>query len=306
MQGDIQVKTCFNGGSEFVLTLPLAQSEPASQPQAPMAFNKSKRLDGINVLVAEDVELNRMVLNDMLTMEGAHITFGNDGLQTLNLLKETKKGTFDIVLMDIQMPVMDGYEATQEMLKLYPDLLIIGLTAHALSEVRSRCLAVGMVDHITRPVDIDNLVATIKRHNPTIAALPESSANLQSTEANDTINTLETPPESEAIVDWSALHKRYNGRDNIIKTLATTFVSSYKETPADIRRAIHAKDSAALSAIAHGMKGSAGYLEAHQLLRLATLSEAQVKQNNTNTYITSEKLAIAIEQLTETLRVITD
>ena len=271
-----------------------------------MAFNKSKRLEGINVLVAEDVELNRMVLNDMLTMEGAHITFGNDGLQTLNLLKENNKDTFDIVLMDIQMPVMDGYEATQEMLKLYPDLLIIGLSAHALSEVKSRCFAVGMVDHISKPVSIDNLVTTIKRHNPTITTLPESPVNLQTTEVKDTIYTHETPPESNTIIDWPALHKRYNRRDNIIKTLATTFVSSYKETPADIRRAIHAKDSVALSLIAHGMKGSAGYLEAHQLHQLATLTEAQVKQNNTNTYITSEKLAIAIEQLTEALREITD
>lgn len=303
MRGDISVKTCFNVGSEFILTLPLAQTKPASKPQKPMPFNKGKRLQGINILAAEDVELNRMVLNDMLGLEGAQITFGDDGLQALNLLKEANKNTFDIVLMDIQMPVMDGYEATQEMLKLYPNLPIIGLTAHALSEVKDRCLEVGMVDHITKPVDLDNLVMAIQRHTSSNATTDLSAKD--TTEINDITTTLETSPESDTIIDWSALHERYKEHDSIIKTLATTFVSSYKETPSEIRHAIHAKDSAALSSIAHGMKGSAGYLEAHQLHQLASLTEAQVKQNDTNAYITGEKLAIAIEQLSDALKEVT-
>lgn len=304
MRGDISVKTCFNVGSEFVLTLPLEQTKTVTKQNRSMPFNKGKRLQGINILAAEDVELNRMVLQDMLDLEGANVIFGNDGQQALNLLKEAKDNTFDIVLMDIQMPIMDGYEATQEMLKFDLDLPIIGLTAHALSEVKNRCLEAGMVDHITKPVDIDNLVKAIQRHissNDTAELIAKDTA-----EINDITATQETPSESDTIIDWSALHERYKDRDQIIKTLATTFVSSYKETPAEIRRAIHAKDSAALSSIAHGMKGSAGYLEARQLHALASLTETQVKKNDTNTYITSEKLAVAIEQLADALREVTD
>ncbi len=269
-----------------------------------MPFRKGKRLQGTNILAAEDVELNRMVLRDMLDLEGAQVTFGYDGLQALNLLKERNKNSFDIVLMDIQMPVMDGYESTQEMLKLYPELPIIGLTAHAISEVKNQCFAAGMVDHITKPVDLDDLVKTIQRHtssNTTTGLLAENTPEVN----NYITKTQETFLESGIIIDWSALHKRYREHDNTIKKLATTFLSSYKKTPSEIRRAIHVKDSATLSSIAHGMKGSAGYLEAHQLHQLASLTEAQVKQNNTNAYITAEKLAIAIEQLSDALQEVT-
>lgn len=301
MRGDIQVKTCFNVGSIFTLTLPLVETKPVSKPQTAMPFNKGKRLQDINVLVAEDVEINRMVLKDMLDLEGAHSVFGHNGLQALNLLKEAEKNAFDVVLMDIQMPVMDGYESTQEMCKLAPDLPIIGLTAHALSDVKDRCLAAGMVDHITKPVDMDNLVTTIQRHVSTKKIEPELSTDEEIIKVKTAKTPLETPLEPDTVIDWPALNERYKDRDNIIKTLATTFVSSYKDTPTDIRRAIRAKDADALSSIAHGMKGSAGYLEAHQLHMLASLTEAQVKRNNTDAYISGEKLAIAIERLSDVL-----
>ncbi len=270
-----------------------------------MPFNKDKRLKGINILVAEDVEPDRMVLKDMLDLEGANVIFRNDGQQALNLLQKADKNTFDIVLLDIQMPVMDGYELTQETLKLDPDLPIIGLTAHAISEVKSHCLAAGMVDHITKPVDMDNLITAIKHHTSTKITVAKLTSPKETTEVNDA-STLETQLEADTIINWAALQKRYKDRDSTIKALAATFVSSYKETPADIRRAIHTKDAAALSSIAHGMKGSAGYLEAHQLNNLASLTEAQVKQNDINAYITGEKLAIGIEQLADALRGVTD
>ena len=304
MQSDISVKTCFNVGSEFLLTLSPTPTKSAPKLLKTMPFNKGKRLQGINILAAEDVELNRMVLRGMLDLEGAQVTFGDDGLQALNLLKKGSKNSFDIVLMDIQMPVMDGYESTLEMLKLYPGLPIIGLTAHAISEVKSQCFAAGMVDHITKPVDLDDLVKAIQRHtssNATTGLLTKNTPEIN----NDITTIQETLLEPDIIIDWPALHKRYKEHDNIIKTLATTFVSSYKQTPSEIRHAIHVKDSAALSSIAHGMKGSAGYLEAHQLHQLASLTETQVKQNDTKAYITAEKLAFAIEQLSDALQEVT-
>ena len=79
-------------------------------------------------------------------------------------LLESGAATFDLVLTDIQMPEMDGYEATRQLHALAPDLPVIGLTAHALAEERARCLAAGMVEHVAKPIDIEVLVAAILRH----------------------------------------------------------------------------------------------------------------------------------------------
>ena len=71
---------------------------------------------------------------------------------------------YDVVLMDIQMPEMDGYEATRRILELAPDLPVIGQTAYALREEREQCLAAGMVDHIAKPIDLDALVELVNKH----------------------------------------------------------------------------------------------------------------------------------------------
>ena len=164
MGGVIEVESQAGRGTTFTLKLPLAESQPPAEKEKFTSDKDAKQLQGVRILAAEDVEMNRIILEDLLEEEGAQVVFCEDGKQALERLKDAGANDFDIVLMDVQMPIMDGYEATRRILKIAPDLPIIGLTAHALAEEREKCLSTGMVDHITKPIDPDVLIDAIHRH----------------------------------------------------------------------------------------------------------------------------------------------
>ncbi len=121
-------------------------------------------LENKHVLVVEDNELNRLVIQGLLKKVGIRVTVAHHGQEAVTLL--AGENAFDLVLMDIQMPVMDGHEATRQIrqeLQL-TDLPIIGLTAHALTEERQRCMDSGMNDFITKPVSPGLLYSVLGRH----------------------------------------------------------------------------------------------------------------------------------------------
>ena len=152
-------------GSTFELCLPWVDAaSPDPRPAAATWGDAPRRLDGVRVLVAEDNEVNQLVLQRALEIEGAKVHIVGDGRQAVNRVLADGRGAFDVVLMDIQMPEMDGYEATRRILELAPDLPVIGQTAHAMQDERRECLAAGMVDHIAKPIDFRQLVDMIVRH----------------------------------------------------------------------------------------------------------------------------------------------
>jgi len=124
------------------------------------------RLAGLRVLGAEDNEVNRFVLDDMLRIEGASLICFENGRRALNYLQEHGAAAFDVVLTDVQMPELDGYDLAQEISRFAPGLPVIGLTAHAMEEERRRCLDAGMIERVVKPIASDALVAAILRHVP--------------------------------------------------------------------------------------------------------------------------------------------
>ena len=166
MGGVVQVRSQLGVGSVFELRLPWMASVDSAQAPASEAVwgDMPRRLEGVRVLVAEDNEVNQIVLERALEIEGADTTLVGDGRQAVNRVLADGRGAFDIVLMDIQMPEMDGYEATRRILELAPDLPVIGQTARAMLDERRECLAAGMVDHIAKPIDFRLLVDMIVRH----------------------------------------------------------------------------------------------------------------------------------------------
>ena len=160
--GRISVVSAPGKGSTFELRIPLIGAEiPAP---APVQAEHARRLQGLRILVAEDNEINQMIVADLLTDEGADIVLVDDGAAALAKVCADPVPAFDLVLMDIQMPVMDGFEATRAILRHRPQLPVIGQTAHTMEDEIARCLEAGMVGHLAKPLDPDATVREIRRH----------------------------------------------------------------------------------------------------------------------------------------------
>jgi CheY-like chemotaxis protein len=138
-------------------------SEAAGATENP----KNAVLRGKRILLVEDNEVNMLIASELLESVGILVTKAQNGREALDRLAETTAGggePFDLVLMDLQMPVMDGYEATEiiKSTQAYRDISIYALTAHAFPEDRERCLALGMDGHLTKPIDTDVFYAALR------------------------------------------------------------------------------------------------------------------------------------------------
>jgi CheY-like chemotaxis protein len=163
MGGTLGATSVPEHGSHFVLRLPLVTSELAPPDGAPgWGGPGDHRLGGIKLLVAEDNDVNRLVMVEMLKSEGADVVACENGREAVDIaLWQTD---LMLVLMDVQMPEMDGLEATQRIKAARPGLPVVGQTAHALKEEHDKCLAAGMDATLTKPIAIDLLVSTILSH----------------------------------------------------------------------------------------------------------------------------------------------
>ncbi|WP_138513420.1 response regulator [Rhodoferax bucti] len=140
-----------------------ATAATGANPAAPQTLAKPQRLQGMKLLVVEDNKINQLVAKGLLKQEGADITLADNGRIAVDLLTAQPEA-FDAVLMDVQMPVMDGYEATRTLRALpgFAELPVIAMTANAMASDREACLAAGMNDHVGKPFEIDHLVATLR------------------------------------------------------------------------------------------------------------------------------------------------
>jgi PAS domain S-box-containing protein len=171
--GTLQLKSAVGQGSMFYFQLrfPMASLPAAELPQHLLpgaeVLEKIKRLQGLRILVVEDNKINQMVAKGLLAKEGADITLADNGELGVAAVAAARP-PFDVVLMDVQMPVMDGYAATRAIRQELglTHLPIIAMTANAMASDRATCLDVGMDDHIGKPFDLDNLVTLLLRFCP--------------------------------------------------------------------------------------------------------------------------------------------
>jgi PAS domain S-box-containing protein len=165
MGGEIQVESQPGAGSTFEFRFPYVEATPRAVEPAPVTSTTTERpLAGIAILVAEDEPVNQIVLETNLVEDGARVVVVGNGREAVERVSQDGAKAYDIVLMDVQMPEMDGYEATRRILARVPGLPIIGQTAHAMAEEKAKCLDAGMVDHIAKPIDAKALVKMVLQH----------------------------------------------------------------------------------------------------------------------------------------------
>jgi len=168
MGGEISITSQPAQGSTATVLLPYVPEKTAKTASPPGKSANSgpetKVLTGISILAAEDEPINRTLLEETLMEDGARVVVVSNGREAVERLIQDGGSAYDIVLLDIQMPEMDGYEAARRIRALAPDLPIIAQTAHAFGEEKEKCLAAGMCAHIAKPINPQELQAVILKH----------------------------------------------------------------------------------------------------------------------------------------------
>jgi CheY-like chemotaxis protein len=245
-----------------------------------------EHIRGANVLLVEDNEINQQVAKEILEGAGLNVVLAADGQEGINAVKESN---YDVVLMDVQMPVMDGYTATREIRKdkQFKDLPIIAMTAHAMAGDEDKSLKAGMNGHVTKPIDPDQLFSTLQKWVKPVAeraavqkSLPASGGppvHVASPEPDQTVAHEDELPETLPSFDLAAGLARLMGNKRLYKKLLVDFGAKYTGTAREIREALDAKNFEQAHSLVHNLKGLAGNLEATDLQAAAVEMEALVK-----------------------------
>ncbi len=226
----------------------------------------------LRVLVAEDNYVNQQLMVRGLQRAGHEVLLANDGAQAVDLLR---REAVDVVLMDVQMPVMDGLAATQAIRQAAiaarqgGPLPIIALTANALSGDRARCLAAGMDDYAAKPIIFGHLFATIARHVPTACLDTAASCPLASSAGS-------------AFVDRQTLLERIDGDLDFLAHLFEAFHEESREQLEQLSAAFSARDFSQAKKLAHTLKGTSSNLGGSQVSELARQLEHAARDTNTD------------------------
>jgi len=222
--------------------------------------SQTQALAGLRILLAEDVPTNQLIATEMLSSFGAKIETADNGQLVLEAFA-ARSHEFDLILMDVQMPEMDGLQATREIRRLSQgkDVPIIAMTAHALDEEKARCLAAGMNDFITKPIDPAILVGSLLRWKPKTTPKPEEKA-MTAPENNAPAGMPDLPG-----IDTAAGLRRMMNKISLYERVLKDFHKRFAGEAALIRAALAANDRPTAERHAHSTKGLSGSIGATAL-----------------------------------------
>ena len=260
--------------------------QPPPQPPTAMLAEPGDGLDGLRVLLVEDNELNQEVACELLRSRGAQMRVACNGLEALELLAQSGPEAFDLVLMDLQMPVMDGLEAVRRLRAHAPfdGLPVLAMTAHAMHEEIERCMAVGMQGCITKPIDAAELFVTLQRYRSgagdadEVATMRMALPSMPPELAADTalLDEDSTLPPVGALEPAHALHA-FDGNVRLYRHTLRGFRRSYCAGLGEWRELLKAPPPRAdLRRKAHTLGGLAGTIGANRVRSLAQAFEMQV------------------------------
>ena len=210
----------------------------AAPPKKVLEAKPMKIAKSLKILVAEDTPFNQTFILRLLEKNGFHPTLVENGQQAVDRFEPDK---FDVILMDVQMPEMDGFEATREIRKLEEQgggrVPIIAMTAYATEGDRERCLTAGMDDYVSKPISASKLFKAIK-----VLIAPEESA------------PSEDEPKSDAF-NKDGLMKSFKNDHSLLKELVEIFINDYPQMLTTLRKSLETTDAKTFSRTAHSLKG---------------------------------------------------
>ncbi len=265
MQGSIRVESKENIGTTFHFTALFGRQENMTADTAEKTIPENRaaaaasQIKGARILLAEDNKINQQVVGELLEQVGLRAVYAENGKEAVRFFE---KNSFDLVFMDIQMPEMDGYEATGKIKKLAPDIPVIAMTAHAMKGEREKCLAAGMDDYLSKPVDPALLYSLLVKWIKNREEKTEDNlfpAKLPGLHINRGI-------------------RRLLGNRTLYRKLLGDFYRDYADAISEIRQLTEKEDGEKLLHILHTVSAVAGHIGAEELARISRKMQTDIRK----------------------------
>lgn len=241
--GSISLKSQEGTGAEFVFTLPYTISDHLHTAIAPQELSENLSFGSIEkILVVDDNLFNQKLASNILQNNGFKVTVAENGTKALDILKTH---SFDIILMDIQMPLMDGYKATQLIREMHINTPVIAMTAHALAGEKEKCIHAGMNDYLSKPFKEKDLLIKIARWN------------------NDTVASNQ---ETKKIIDLSFLMEQTRNNHSFIIEMITLFKQEIPKETSRLQDAIDKADYPEIYSVTHSIRNTTGFFGINKLI----------------------------------------
>ena len=263
MGGDVHVESTPGTGSVFWLECPFDVAQPAGSRLAGVSFPSARGSlpSQLRILLVEDNRVNRIFASDLLESRGHEVVMAENGRIALEYLATH---AVDVVLMDIQMPVMDGLAATRAIraghMDIDPGLPVVGLSAYAMDQERERFLAAGLDDYIIKPIDVEAFFTVVGRVLARRGRTPVRDGQTG-------------PARAELVLDTVGLCTQYRGKAGLLTRVGREFVASVPEQLETLSAAMRDGDLSVCERVAHTLKGNAAMFGAATMRALAAEAE---------------------------------
>jgi signal transduction histidine kinase/HPt (histidine-containing phosphotransfer) domain-containing protein len=270
--------SCFSFSIELPTLAAIESADLAASFEKATSHKSHKLLAGIHILLVEDNLTNQQIAFELLTEEGAIIELANHGQEALDILSARHSSAhgldIDVVLMDLQMPVMDGISATKAIRQqlMLTHLPIVAMTANAMASDREECINAGMNDHIGKPFELAQLIQVILQWSGTHK---QPSTTTLPTHKIDSLDTIAQRPLSQ--IDLNAAIARMGGNRDLYARMLPKFSANLDALPERLETLLNANDFTAIAKELHTLKGLAGTMGFTALFEYAATAEKHFK-----------------------------